>query len=63
MNNEGNLEGRVTNWPILQELLEMLTDPNCRQGAYLARLTEGTLLLIRISEGEPTDEVLDAAEG
>ena len=53
----------MTNWPILQELLEMLTDPNCRQGAYLARLTEGTLLLIRISEGEPTDEVLDAAEG
>jgi hypothetical protein len=53
----------VTNWPILPELLEMLTDPDRRQGKYLARLTEGTLLLIRISEGEPTDEVLDAAEG
>jgi hypothetical protein len=34
----------------------MLADPICPQGEYLR--TEETLLLLRISEGEPPDEAL-----
>ena len=53
--------GCVTNWPILPELLEMLADPICPHGEYLALRTEETLLLLRVSQGEPPDEALAPA--
>ena len=51
----------MTNWPILPELLEMLADPICPQGEYLALRTEETLLLLHISEGELPEEALARA--
>ena len=39
--------------PLLSKLMEMLADPIYPQGEYLALRTEETLLLLRISEGEP----------
>ena len=54
--------GRVRHTtPLLNRLLEMLADPVCPQGEYLALRTEETLLLLRISEGEPPDEALAPA--
>ena len=47
--------------PLLNRLLDILADPNCPQGEYLALRTEGTLLLLRISQGEPTDEAFAPA--
>ena len=44
--------------PLLSRLMEMLADPICPQGVYLALRTEETLLLLRIGEGEPPDEAL-----
>ena len=44
--------------PLLNRLLEMLADPVCPQGEYLALRTEETLLLLRISKGEPPDKTL-----
>jgi hypothetical protein len=41
--------------------MEMLADPICPQGEYLALRMEETLLLLRISEGEPPGEALAPA--
>ena len=38
--------------------MEILADQISPQGEYLALQTEKTLLLLRISEGEPRDETL-----
>jgi hypothetical protein len=42
-------------------LLEMRWDPICPHGEYLVLRTEETLLLLRISEGDPPDEALAPA--
>ena len=42
--------------PLLSRLMQMLADPTCPQGEYLALRTEETLLLLRIREGEPPEE-------
>ena len=47
--------------PLLSRLMEMLADPICPHGEYLALRTEETLLLLRISEGDPPNEVLAPA--
>ena len=41
--------------------MEILADQISPQGKYLALQTEKTLLLLRISEGGPTDEALAPA--